>query len=267
VLREVTAAFAEAPGVTRTLSYLDRPDPLLAGADGMGALVIVGLRPAAGRSDRLVPDLQGRMSTLAERLRARFPKVALRFTGEAALNYDLWQLSTESGRTAERRALPVTVALLVLAFGTLAAAALPAVAGLLAIGLSLGAAALVGRVEPLSILLVNVVSMLGLALGIDYALLTVSRFREALASGRAPAEAASEAARHAGGTVALSGAAVAIGFLGLLRVPLQELRSAAIGGLLVVTFSVLVATTLLPAALHALGPRLDWGGLPWRRRV
>jgi RND superfamily putative drug exporter len=73
------------------------------------------------------------------------------------------------------------------------------------------------------------------------------------------------AARHAGGTVALSGAAVAIGFLGLLLVPLQELRSAAVGGLFVVVFSVLVATTLLPAALSALGSRLDWGRVPFLR--
>ena len=102
--------------------------------------------------------------------------------------------------------------------------------------------------------------MLGLALGIDYALLTVSRFREArsrrLERRRRAAEAA---ARHAGSTVALSGAAVAIGFLGLLLVPLQELRSAAVGGLLVVTFSVLVATTLLPATLAALGARGSTG--------
>jgi RND superfamily putative drug exporter len=267
VLREVTAALAGTEGVTRTFSYLDRADPFFEGEGGTGTFVVVGLMPQGGRSDLLIPPLRTVASAVAERLRPRFPKVALRFTGEAALNYDLWRLSTESGRAAERRALPVTLALLVLAFGAVAAAVLPAAAGLLAIGLSFGAVALVARVQPLSILVVNVVSMLGLAIGVDYALLAVTRFREAVSAGLSPDAAAFLSARRAGGTVALSGAAVAIGFLAVLLVPLQELRSAAIGGLLVVAFSVLVATTLLPAALRVLGPRLEWGRLPWRRRT
>jgi RND superfamily putative drug exporter len=263
VLREVTSGVQALPGVARTFSYLDQPDPFLVGTDGSGAIVVVGLDPAEPRPDRLVPRLRTAASAMAARLRPRFANVALRVTGEAAINHDLWQQSTESGRSAERRALPVTLALLLFAFGTLVAAGLPLAAGLLAIGLSLGASALVARAVDLSILLVNVVSMLGLALGIDYALLTVSRFREARLAGESAEEAAVAAARHAGGTVALSGAAVAIGFLGLLLVPLQELRSAAVGGLLVVTFSVLIATTLLPSTLAALGPRLDWGRLPF----
>ncbi len=265
VLREVTSGVQALPGVARTFSYLDQPDPFLVGTDGSGAIIVVGLDPAEPRPDRLVPRLRAAASALASRLRARFPSATLRVTGEAAINHDLWQLSTESGRSAERRALPVTLALLFFAFGTLVSAGLPVAAGLLAIGLSLGASALVARAVDLSILLVNVVSMLGLALGIDYALLTVSRFREARLAGSSAEEAAIAAARYAGGTVALSGAAVAIGFLGLLLVPLQELRSAAVGGLFVVTFSVLVATTLLPSTLAALGPRLDWGRLPFLR--
>jgi putative drug exporter of the RND superfamily len=265
VLQEVTSGVQALSGVARTFSYLDQADPFLMGADGSGAIVVVGLDPAEPRPDRLVPLLRATVSTLASRQRVRFPNAALRITGEAAINYDLWQLSTESGRSAERRALPVTLALLLFAFGTLVAAGLPLAAGLLAIGLSLGAACLVTHVVDLSILLVNVVSMLGLALGIDYALLTVCRFREARLAGASVDEAATAAARHAGGTVALSGAAVAIGFAGLLLVPLRELRSAAVGGLLVVVVSVLVATTLLPATLAALGPRLDWGRLPFLR--
>jgi RND superfamily putative drug exporter len=265
VLREVTSALAALPGVARTFSYLDQPDPFLIGADGSGTVVVVGLDAAEPRADRLVPTLRTAISTLTARLRPRFPTAALRITGEAAINYDLWQLSSQGGRSAERRALPVTLALLLFAFGTLVAAGLPLAAGLLAIGLSLGASVLVTHAVPLSILLVNVVSMLGLALGIDYALLTVSRFREARLSGASVEDAAMAAAKHAGGTVALSGAAVAIGFFGMLLVPLQELRAAAVGGLLVVVFSVLVATTLLPATLAALGPRLDWGRLPFVR--
>ncbi len=262
-LREVVAGLASLPGVTRTFSYLDRVDPFLVGAQGEGAVVIVGLDAAEPRPDQLVLVLRTALAPLALRLQERFPTAALRVTGVAAINHDLWQLSTESGRSAERHALPLTLALLLLAFGTLVAAGLPLAAGLLAIGLSLGVASLVAQVADLSVLLVNVISMLGLALGIDYALLTVSRFREARLAGSSSDDAAEVAARHAGSTVALSGAAVAIGFLGLLFVPLQELRSAAVGGLVVVTLSVLLATTLLPATLAALGARLDRGRIPF----
>ena len=106
--------------------------------------------------------------------------------------------------------------------------------------------------------------MLGLALGIDYALLSVSRFREARAAGQDPRAAAAAAARHAGATIALSGLPVAVGFLALLLVPLHELRSAAVGGLLVTFVSVLLAVTLLPVLLAWLGPRIEAGRL-WRR--
>ena len=131
--------------------------------------------------------------------------------------------------------------------------------------MTMGLVALASGVWPLSILVVNVVSMLGLALGIDYALLTVTRFREARAAGSSSGAAAREAARRAGGTVVLSGTAVAIGFLALLLVPLRELRSAALGGLLVVIVSVLTAVTLLPPVLAGLGPRLEAGRL-WPAR-
>src|SRR6185436_16401327 len=127
--------------------------------------------------------------------------------------------------------------------------------------LSLGAAVLITRVWPLAVSLQSVVSMLGLGLGIDYALLTLSRFREAREDGSDTFAAAEQAAHHAGRTVALSGAAVAVGFLGLLLVPLTEIRSVAVGGLLAVGSSVLIATTLVPALLACLGGRVESGRL------
>ena len=103
--------------------------------------------------------------------------------------------------------------------------------------------------------------MLGLALGIDYALLSVSRFREARAAGETTLDAARTASRRAGATIALSGLPVAIGFLAPPLVPLNELRSAAIGGLVVTFVSVLLAATLLPVLLAWLGPQLEAGRL------
>ena len=115
------------------------------------------------------------------------------------------------------------------------------------------------RFWPLSLLLQNVVAMLGLGLGIDYALLVVGRFREALLEGMSSSAAAEEAARKAGHTIFLSGAAVAIAFSSLLIVPVNEIRSIAVGGLLVIAATVLLATSLLPAILSLIGPRINAG--------
>jgi RND superfamily putative drug exporter len=267
-LAEIVAALAAAPGVTRTLSYLDLKDAYFQGEHGSGTFVVVGLRADSGGAvDRLIPPLRERTGVLAAALRARHPAIALRWTGEDAINFDLWQTSTDEARAAEARTLPLTVVLLLAAFGAVAAALLPVLAGVLAVSLTFGAAALLSARWPLSILIVNVVSMLGLALGIDYALLTVSRFRESLEAGGAVLEAAAEAARHGGRTVALSGAPVAVASLALLLAPLNELRSAAVGGLLVVLVSVLLAATLLPALLACLGTRVDAGRLGWGFRL
>ena len=112
------------------------------------------------------------------------PRATLRWTGQAALNYDLWRSSADATHRAERRTLPLTLALLLFAFGSVAAAVLTVASGALAVGLALGAVAFAAGHFSLSILAVNVASMIGLALGIDYALLTVSRFREARGTGR-----------------------------------------------------------------------------------
>jgi RND superfamily putative drug exporter len=163
--------------------------------------------------------------------------------------------------------LPITIVLLVIVFGSVVAALVPAIAGALAIGLSLGAAALISMVWPLSVLSHNIITMLGLGIGVDYALLTVSRFRESLAAGRSSEDAAVEAVQRAGHTILISGLAVAIGFVALIVIPIGDLRSIGIGGLLTVTFSALLATTLLPGLLAWLGPSVNRWSLWHVRQV
>jgi len=260
LLEEAVAGLRGVRGVRQTLSYLDHADPLLVGQHG-GTIVVLGLDPGVERVDRLVPELRAATARLEARLQKRAPGLTLRLTGEGPINYDIWRTSADDATHAERRTLPLTLVLLALAFGAAAAALLSVVAGALAVSLSLGLVSLVALRLPLAILVLNVVSMLGLALGIDYALLSVSRFREARAGGEEPAEAARTAERQAGATIALSGLPVAIGFLALLLVPLNELRSAAVGGLVVTFVSVLLAATLLPVLLAWLGPRLEAGRL------
>ncbi len=162
--------------------------------------------------------------------------------------------------------MPVTLLLLVLAFGSLVAALLPLGVGLVSISMALGAAALLAHYLHLSILVQNLATMVGLGLGIDYALLMVSRFREALAEGYDPGLAADIAAGQAGRTLIISATTVAIGFSALLTVPISELRSIGIAGLLVTVFSVMLCTFILPWVLGLLGHRINAVRVRWPAR-
>ncbi len=244
--------------VSKTLSYLDAPDSAFIGPAGE-TYMLVGMQTRGPRAEELVPQLRAITTRLESGLHQRFPNLRLRWTGEMALNYDLRIASASDARGAERRVLPLTAILLVIAFGGLAAAVLPVLAGAVSISLALGAAVLLTNFWPLSLLLQNVVAMLGLGLGIDYALLVVGRFREALAEGKGSRDAAIETIEKAGHTVALSGASVAIAFASLLMVPVNEIRSIAVGGLLVIVIAVLLATSLLPALLSLIGSRINAG--------
>jgi putative drug exporter of the RND superfamily len=247
--------------VTRTFSYLDDPDSLFAGASGEGTVVVVGLDPAVSRPERLLPGLREGTAALERELRRRHPTATLRWTGEIALNADLRLASAAAAAGAERRALPLTLAVLLVAFGAVAAAILPLVAAVIAVVVTLGVVAVLAAWWPLSMVLQNVVSMLGLGLGIDYALLSVSRFRAARAEGMPVHDAAGVCAARAGPTILLSAGTVAIGFGALLLLPLSEIRAIAVGGLLVAVISALVAVSLVPAVLAICGSRLEAGRL------
>jgi RND superfamily putative drug exporter len=167
----------------------------------------------------------------------------------------------------ESLVLPATLALLVLAFASFVAALIPLAVGQLAISMALGVAALLALRWHLSILVQNLAAMLGLSLGIDYALLMVSRFREALSAGHGPKEASAIAVRKAGHTLLVSASTVAIGFAALLTVPISEIRSIGVAGFVVAGASVLLANTLLPAGLALLGSRINAGVVPLVSRL
>ena len=252
----LTSSLRSVPGVSGALSSLDWPDPLFIGNNG-GTLIIVGLDPHDESVEALVPRLRAKADWMEGQLRSQYPNIKLEITGETPLNFDLRKVSADDVTHAEERAMPVTLVLLVLAFGSLVAALLPLGVGLLSISMALGAAALLAHYLQLSILVQNLATMLGLGLGIDYALLMVSRFREALAEGYDPGTAADIAARQAGQTLIISATTVAIGFSALLIVPISELRSIGIAGLLVTALSVMLCTSILPWALGLLGHRID----------
>ncbi|HZS58963.1 MAG TPA: MMPL family transporter [Gemmatimonadaceae bacterium] len=254
-LHQIVSVLDTLPGVKRVLSFANTPDSAF--LSPRGTFVVVGLDKVGNPAQEYIPAMRHASAVLQQELAPQFPGISMGWTGDAPFNYDVRAASAADARTAERRVLPITIVLLVVVFGSLVAALLPAIAGALAIGLSLGGAALISMVWPLSVLSHNIITMLGLGIGVDYALLTVSRFRESLAQGLSAEDAAIEAVRRAGHTILISGAAVAIGFVALIVIPIGDLRSIGIGGLLTVVFSALIATTLLPGLLAWLGPLVN----------
>ncbi|HEY7395812.1 MAG TPA: MMPL family transporter, partial [Gemmatimonadaceae bacterium] len=251
LLTRVVREVERASGVTKIISYLDARDSIFR-PSGAGTFVIVGLDPSGDRPDAMVPLLREATGKLTSALRSQYPELRLAWTGDVVLNHDIRETSAAEAQRAERQVMPLTLVLLFVAFGAIVAALVPLGVAAVAIVVALGLSVHIAAVMPLSILLQNVVTMLGLGLGIDYALLMVSRFREELDAGRQPADAATFALRRAGHTILLSAAAVLVGFVGLLFIPLNELRAVAIGGGLVVIVAALTAVGPLPGLLALL---------------
>ena len=260
LLKRVTDQIRNTDGVRGLMSYLDRGDSLLVGEDG-SPIVIVGLNAPKGSEDALMGRLNESTEALRAALAKAYPNLAFGWTGEAAVNADLRRISAHETRAAEWRVFPLTLILLLVAFRSLVSAVIPMLCGGLTILVSLGAVALINRVWPASLVVVSIISMVGLGLSIDYALLIVSRYRDGLAQGLPRAQAVSQAARLGGRTVLVSGTTVAIGFAAMLFVRVSEVRSIGFGGLLVTAIAVLVATTLLPVVLAWTGPWIDAASL------
>jgi len=262
--RDAARALRALPSVKRVAAYSDSGDMHLRAPNSRQGLILVELAATdVPGQQRAVPIVRAALAPLRARLTALDRRARVAVTGGPAADYDINTSSAQGGDRAEKRALPLTLAILIVAFGTLIAAALPFLMGLATTMVSLGFAFLLARLMPVSNLLGNVVTMIGLAIGIDYSLLMVKDYRERLR--HSPTlEAVAQTVAEAGTIILWSGSTVAIGLLGLLFSPILETRSVGIGGALVVLVSVLAAVTLLPACLALLGNRIElW---PWRRR-
>src|ERR1700693_1114942 len=196
-LATIVEGLREEPGVSGVVSRLDLRDPIFLGRGG-GTFVLVGLASTDGPVESLVPKLHQLANSLQDKLRSRYPAVKLELTGETPLNFDIRKASADDVRRGESLVIPATLALLLVAFGSLVAALIPLAVGQLAIATNLALTGFLAPRSPLSILVQNLATMLGLGLGIDYALLMVSRFREAISAGHSGSAAWVSAARPAG---------------------------------------------------------------------
>jgi RND superfamily putative drug exporter len=266
-LRNAARVLSAVSSVRRVADYSQTHDPQMRSADGHVTMLLVGLASSDKETEqRAVVRVRDAVAPLRAELSRLDPSSKVAVTGGPAADFDVNAWSATGGDHAEKHALPLTLIILMMAFGTLVAAGLPFLMGLATTTVSLGIAFLLAEAVPVSNLLSNVVTMIGLAIGIDYSLLMVTYYRE---HGRATiAEAVADTVARAGQTITWSGVTVMIGFFGLLFSPILETRCAGIGGALVVCVSVLAALTLLPAALTLLGPYMErWSVVPPRLRL
>lgn len=267
VVHDLAAALRALPEVREvTLPGDTGSPPGLVSPEHHRQVLLVGLGAVSRReAERVVERLRTAIAPVVSGGRQTDPTLEVLVTGQHALTVDLDRFGTEDSTTAENRAFPLTAIAMGLAFGTLVAVLTPLLMGVVAIVLAAAVLWALSHALDITVFAQSIGSMLGLALGIDYALLVVSRFREGLRDGLAVEEAVVGAVRTAGHAVLVSGGMVAIGFVGLGLTPILDTRSIGAGGVAVVGASVAIALGWLPAWLAFLGPRIDaprWLRLP-----
>lgn len=221
-----------------------------------------GTRVAA--SIVLSPDADVTVANFGELLpKLEIEGVDSEFAGGAVVGVSLSNRLQADLVRAEAIAIPITLVLLVFVFGGLVAAAVPVFVGLLSVLSSLGILRLLTEVTEVSSFALNVASLIGLGLAIDYGLFVVSRFREELTAGSTPADAARRTVLTAGRTVMFSGLLLVCAFAGMLVFPQAVIRSLGFGAIAAVTGAAVLSLTVVPALLAALGHRID--ALSWRK--
>ncbi|WP_324189111.1 MMPL family transporter [Nocardia otitidiscaviarum] len=252
----LTARLGAEPDVTGVTSYWTAGRaPVLRGSGGDRALVIATILGDPDHIDERIADI-------APRYAGAHDGLEVRVGGYAMLQREMFEQSERDAIAGESIAFPITLVALLFVFGSVVAALLPLLVAMVTVLLTMGAIWLLAGVMDLSALSMNVVTLLGLGLAIDYSLLIVSRFREELAAGDEPGPALATTMRSAGRTVAFSAVTVAVALSGLLFFPLQAVRSVGIAGIAVALIAALSSLTVLPALLWALGRRVD----KWRIR-
>jgi RND superfamily putative drug exporter len=248
--RRITTRLAGEQGVVGVGSYWQSGSPALRAKDGHEALIaarITGDEKEMGRTlDRIAPHYRG----------AHGP-VEVKVGGIVAVRHEMQTIIQEDLTRAEMIALPVTLVLLVMVFGSAVAALLPLGIGIVAIlGTNAVLRGLTGFTD-VSVFALNLTTALGLGLAIDYALFIVRRFREELSAGAEPSAAVGTTLRTAGRTVLFSALTVAVSLAAMLLFPQYFLRSFAYAGIAVVLLAAAAALILLPAALVLLGHRVN----------
>jgi RND superfamily putative drug exporter len=193
---------------------------------------------------------------------SRAPGVTLQQAGPGSLDKTINDVVADDLKRAELISVPITLLILVLAFGALVAASVPLLLGLTSVAAAMGALGVVSQIAPLSDTTGSLVVLIGLAVGVDYSLFYIRREREERAAGRGAEAALEAAAATVGRAVLVSGITVIVALAGLLVTGMSVFASSALGTMLVVAISVIGSLTVLPAVLSLLGDRVNKGRIP-----
>ncbi len=241
-------------GATGDVTIVEAPAAV--SRDGKAALITLHTN-----ADGVIPDVVDHVNALS---RSAF---AVTITGTDTADEDFSKLSQEDLQHGELFfGLPASLIILLIVFGTLVAGVLPLLMAIVAIIVALALVAIVGQEWDLSVFVVNMLTGMGLALGIDYTLFVLSRFREERTRGRDKLDAIAMSGMTASRAVVFSGLAFILAMTGLLLVPSTIFRSLAAGAILVAVVSIAAALTLLPAVLSLLGDRVDALRVPYAGR-
>ena len=243
------------------LHYYLTNDPLLVSADRRTTIMSFVL---AGDVKEATENIEDVIHVVREADGADDFRVLI--GGDASVAFENNELSAEDLEKGERVGIPVALIILLALFGAVVATLLPLGLAIVAIILALAAVGVIGQSFELIFFVTMMITMIGLAVGIDYSLLIVSRFKEEMGRGLQPKDAVANTGNTAGRTVFFSGTTVVLALLGLLIVPVSFYQSLALGAILVVLASLAATLTLLPAVLTLLGPRVNLLTIPFLGR-
>jgi RND superfamily putative drug exporter len=255
-------AAEDVAGRMRALSGVSKVEPPLASPDGTALLVQVTMAGDPSTADSRVQPL---LDTTAA-VQRDYPSLRIEEIGDASIDKGLGESVDKDFQRAELFSIPVTLAILLVAFGALIAAAVPVLLALSAVSAAMGLSALASHLMPAQDATSSVILLIGLAVGVDYSLFYLKREREERARGAGHIDAVEIAAATSGRAVVVSGIAVIISMAGMLLANDGIFGSIAVGSILVVAVSVIGSITVLPAMLAKLGRWVDRPRIPllWR---
>ncbi|MGQ4432801.1 MULTISPECIES: MMPL family transporter [unclassified Streptomyces] len=257
---DLVAHLKKDQNLENVISYWDTGSSDLRSTDGRDAMVLAHVKGNDTERDENTKSVIDAYTGTYEKT------LTVRAGGGAAVTSGMGTQSAKDLVLAESIAVPLTLVLLLLVFGSMIAALLPLAIGTIAIAGTFAELYLLGSVTDVSVFAINLTTALGLGLGIDYALLMVSRFREQLATGASVDDAVRRTVSTAGRTVAFSAATVAAALAALLVFPQYFLRSFGYAGVGVVVIAAVSTLFVMPALFAVLGHRVNGGRLPWANR-
>jgi uncharacterized membrane protein YdfJ with MMPL/SSD domain len=260
---DLVARLSRAQAVASIRSPLQAPNAKQISNDGRSALVTFQI---TGDPDT-AQDRVGSALAATAAVQQAHPTLLIGEVGEASARKAIDKRIADDFRRAEFTSLPVTLLILVLAFGALVAAGIPLLLGLTSVAAALGLTALLSHLLHVDPSINSVILLIGLAVGVDYSLFYLRREREERARGRSPADALQIAAATAGRAVLVSGLIVMTAMLGMFLMGSHVFWSFGMGTVMVVAIALIGSLTVLPAVLSKLGDRVDRGRIPFLARA